>query len=282
MGRQLFAEALDDEDHHRYAAALEKYRRVLEIRETASIHYRMGATLEGLGRVREALAEYGAAVRLGTGSADAEVVRASNARIDALEAKAAHLSVRLGSNTPADAEVRVDDTPVGREALGDVRLDPGPHVVTVAAPDGRTSRAEATISEGGRVEIPIALEAPAPRPEPPRQKPPLRTIGIVTGAGGIVLLAGGLVFLGLRSSAISDLESSCPNGNCPRAREAELTDTHDAAVHDGPIAGTLLGVGALALGAGIVLFTLGGDDGATSVRVAPAAGGMTLGLARPF
>src|SRR5687768_8244185 len=74
-GRQLFAEALDDEEHHRYEVALEKYQRVLRIRDTAATRYRIGLSLEGLGRNRQAIDSYGAAVRIGS-SSDSEVVKA--------------------------------------------------------------------------------------------------------------------------------------------------------------------------------------------------------------
>jgi hypothetical protein len=69
-----------------------------------------------------------------------------------------------------------------------------------------------------------------------------------------VLVVSGIVVLGLRSAAISDLKDSCPGGNCPAAREDELRSTHDRAVAEGPIGGTLLTVGVVALGAAAVLW----------------------------
>src|SRR5262249_54383070 len=95
QGRQLFSEALSDEEHHRYADALEKYKKVLQIRETASIRYRMGLTLEGLGRLNEAIEAHNGAVHLaGTNAKDAEVGKAAKTRIEALEPRIAHLTLR--------------------------------------------------------------------------------------------------------------------------------------------------------------------------------------------
>ncbi|MDF2696496.1 MAG: hypothetical protein K0S65_4879 [Labilithrix sp.] len=271
-GRQLFAEALDDEEHHRFAEALEKYRRVLRIRDTAAIRYRMGSTLEGLGKIAQAVDAYTAAVRIGAGSSDAELVRASQARIDALGPKLAHLALRLPPGTSSDAQVRVDDEPVSPEALADVRVDPGAHVVTATATGARPFRAQITLSEGGRAEIPITLElVPPAEPAPaPSSGAPVRTIGIVTGAAGAVLVAGGVVVLAFRSSAIAELNESCPNGNCPASRERELRDTRDRAVVEGPVGGALIAVGAAAVATGIVLFTIGGHDKKTSARFVPS------------
>jgi hypothetical protein len=50
--RALFAEALSDQEAGRTAMALEKYRRVAEVRDTAQVEYRIGTCLEGLGSRR--------------------------------------------------------------------------------------------------------------------------------------------------------------------------------------------------------------------------------------
>lgn len=290
-GRKLFAEALDDEDHQRYAAALEKYKQVLQIRETVAIRFRIGATFEALGKINEALDSYKAAVRLGAGSAaDAKLVHAAQGRIDALEPKVAHLSIRLSPTVGKDAEVRVDDTPIPTDALNDVRLDPGPHVIVLAGSGGRSTRAEVTLSDGGRAELPLSLEPPPPPATTPAPRPVgrdrsyLRTVGVVTGAAGGILVVGGVVALVLRSNAIAELNKSCPDGNCPASRQNELRSLHDRALLQGPLGGTLLGVGALAVGAGIVLFTLGHDDAQTATRLVPTAssGGLSLTLTKGF
>lgn len=276
-GRQLFAEALDDEEHHRFAQALEKYKRVLRIRDTVAIRYRMGSTLEGLGKIGQAVDAYASAVQLGTASGtDADIVRVSRARIEVLRPKMAHLGLRYRSDSWTDTEIRVDDEPVAPDALADVGVDPGTHVITATATGARPFRAQVTLSEGGRAEIPIALEpvpAPTPTPatpEPPPARPrPLRTIGVVTGAAGGVLIVGGLVVLALRSSAISELNDSCPNGDCPASRKQELLDTRDRALVEGPVAGALIGTGIAAVATGVVLFVMGGKA-QSAARIAPS------------
>jgi hypothetical protein len=287
-GRQLFAEALDDEEHHRYAAALEKYQRVLKVRDTASIRYRMGITYEGLGTIMSAIDAYNAAIRTASKSAgDVEIARAAQARIDALEPKVAHLALRPNASTPS--EIRVDNEPVAADAAGDMRVDPGSHTVDATAPGKQPFHAQVTLSEGGRAEIPIVFESAATPPPPPAQEQqpkeasPLRTAGIITAAAGVALVVGGVVVLVLRSNAISDLKESCPNGDCPRARQRELQDTHDRAAFQGPLGATLVGVGAAAIATGVVLYMMGPEP-KTAARLVPFTPnqGFGLGVVKAF
>jgi len=276
-GRQLFVEALSDEEHGRYAEALAKYGRVLALRDTGNIRYRMGNSLEHLGKIVQAVESYRAAVRLSNASTppDLEVARAAQGRVDALDPKIAHLTVRMPSPPPPDAEVTVDGEPVATSSLGDISLDPGTHVVAASGKGVRSFRASSNLSEGARVEVPIVLEPiAAPLVPPPAEKSgsPTRTIGIIVGAAGGVLLVGGVIVLALRSSAIGTLEDSCPNGACPASREDELRSTHDRAKLEGPLGIALLATGAAALGTGVFLFATSARETKTVARVAPAPG----------
>ena len=281
-GRQLFADALADEEHGRYAAALEKYKRVQAIRDTVNVRYRIGASLEGLGKVARAVDAYAAAVKLGTENGtpgDAEVVRAAQARLDVLRPRTAHLAVHVTPQSFADVEVQVDSEPVTAQALDDVTVDPGPHVVTASAKGAKPFRAQITLSEGGRAGVPVVLEpvagetsgSTAPVPASSDRSATYRTVGLVTAAAGGALVVGGAIVLILRGSAISKLHDNCPGGNCPASQQQDLTSTRDRALAFGPLGGVLLGVGALAVGTGIVLYTVPGRDKATATRIVPAA-----------
>jgi hypothetical protein len=287
-GRQLFVEALSDEEHGRFAEALAKYKRVQLLRDTSNIRYRMGSSLEHLGKLVQAVDAYTAAVRIGTEAgttADVEVVRAAQARLDALGPKVAHVALRLPSPPPVDAEVTVDGEPVAPQAFSDLPLDPGAHVVAATAKGARPFRTSVNLSEGTRLELPILLEPlPVEAPPPPPQTSSYRTIGIVTGAAGGVLLIGGVIVLALRSSAISTLKDSCPNDACPASRQDELQSTHDRAKLEGPLGIALFATGAAALGTGVALFALSGSESKTASRLVPtptARGGM-LTFARVF
>src|SRR3954463_7695150 len=74
--RRLFSEALHDEEGKHFDVALEKFRRVQGVRDTIAIRYRIGACLEGLGRLHEASEAFAQVARGGTGAADdAEILR---------------------------------------------------------------------------------------------------------------------------------------------------------------------------------------------------------------
>ena len=291
-GRQLFTEALADEEGGRFAAALEKYRRVQGIRDTINVRYRIGTSLEGLGKVAKAVDAYAAAVQLGIESnADAEVVRAARTRLEVLRPRVAHLAIRVTPPAFADAEVSIDSEPVAASSFGDVSVDPGAHVVTAQARGARPFRTQLTVAEGGHTELAVVLE-PFDAPPPPPPQPPVsadrsgayRTAGIVTGAAGGLLVIGGAVVLALRSSAISDLEASCPDGRCPASREQELRSTRDRALLEGPVGAALLITGAAALGTGIFLFAVPGRDTTTATRFVPSptAQGAMLSVVRSF
>src|SRR5262249_28362490 len=138
---------------------------------------------------------------------------------------------------------------------------------------------QVALSDGGRVELPIVFQAPVPETPPPSPPPPpspkgspsLRAAGIITAGAGVVLLIGGAVFMGLRSSAISDLKTACPGGQCPSEKENSLKSTRSHAVTDTTVGAVLLTTGVLALGAGAVMFVVGRPSSQTALRVGPGS-----------
>src|SRR6478609_1699825 len=75
--RAMFGEALADQDAKRYAVALDKFRHVADVRDTAQVEYRIGSCLEALGERRAAVVAYDHAAHLGRGDAQAQDVVAS-------------------------------------------------------------------------------------------------------------------------------------------------------------------------------------------------------------
>ena len=112
---------------------------------------------------------------------------------------------------------------------------------------------------------------PVVPPPPEKNGPSTRTIGIVVGAAGGVLLVGGVIVLALRSSAIGTLNEACPDGACPAIRENELRSTHDRAKLEGPLGIALVATGAAALGTGVFLFATSGRE-QKAARIVPAPG----------
>ena len=312
--RKLFAEALREQEAGRYEQALEKYERVRQVKDTAPIRYRIGSCEEALSHLRRAVRAYAAAVELGQGNtSEADVVRASRERLEALAKKAARLQITLRGHTQ-DAKVAVDDEALEKyEIDGGVWLDPGNHVVTATAPDASPSRTEISLSAGGRVSLTVDLQPqqpetpPAPTtastvtppvptasatitPPPPHETPPSssptkRTWGFIAlGAGGVLVVASGIVFI-LRHSDIVTLQNDCPAGSCPANQESEITSIHKRAQFEGPLGTTLLLTGLVAAGVGGALVLTSQPSSSTPssaaaprARLAPMAGPHALGL----
>jgi hypothetical protein len=291
--RKLFAEAVADEEAKRYDTALEKFRRVAAVRDTANVRYRIATCLEALGRRAEALTSYEAAQRLGAGDrSSAEVARAAGEHATQLDRVVPRLSIVLPPGAPAGTEVRVDDTVVDPASLGQpLPLDAGRHTIAATAPGDLPFRTAVTLPEGGRLSIGVTLEPiPAVTPEgsaratgsgapppPPPPLPPAESHGppagawVAFGVGG-ALAAGSVISLALRQVNLTTLTHDCgpPNSSgydCPSSLGGEVHSAHDAAAIEGPL-GIGLAVGAaVSLGFGVWLLTTPPSNG---VHVTPA------------
>ncbi|HEY8040223.1 MAG TPA: hypothetical protein VIF15_10545 [Polyangiaceae bacterium] len=307
--RKTFAEAVADENAKRYDSALEKFRQVAAVKDTANVHYRIASCLEALGQKAQALVGYEAAVRLGQSDRTAaDVVRAATARATALDKVVPRLAVLVPGDAPAGLEVRIDDAPVDVAALpSGVPLDPGHHTITATAPGDVPFRTGVTLPEGGRVSITVTLEPLAPpapsgaqaggatgsATAPPPPPPPPASHGVPAGAWvaiglGGALAAGSVVSFVLRSSNLSTLDRDCTTGSdgklsCPARLTGEVNDARNAAKVEGPLGIGLAAGAAVSLGVGIWLMASNPSDApqqaARGVHVSPVVsqrGGMLV------
>jgi|SRR5579872_322729 len=264
--RRLFRDAVADEEAHRYDTALEKFRRVDHVKETANVRYRMATCLEALGRRAEALDSYERAARLGEeDKPSADAASASAARAAQLEPVVPRLSFQLPADPRPGLEVRVDDKKVDDSALKDpMPLDPGHHTVDASAPGYTPFHTGVTLAEGARVSISVALDpaAPSPPPAPVAPPPPAEpapaasasppVAGIVALGLGGVLTAGSILSFILRGSNVSSLEG-CPQvGGAYQCPESDR-GAYDAAKIEGPLGIGLAAGAALAVGLGVWL-----------------------------
>jgi len=299
--RKTFAQGVADQDAKRFEAALEEFRRVAAVRNTANVRFRIASCLEALGRMAEALANYDAAVFIGEGDqAAADAVRASRERAAQLDRIVARLTLVFATPPPAGAEVRVDDARIDPARLHDpIALDAGHHSVTATAPGMDPFRTGVTLPEGGQVSITVelrplasgevqelpaatageSLEAPAPaKANQPSSKP---TLGYVAFGIAGALAVGSVVSLVLWESNIVTLHHACGNPqppdnklHCPAtASPSEVNSAHDAATVQGPL-GVGLGLGAaVAAGVGVWLVLTRPSDS----RPGPRPQGLSVG-----
>ena len=278
--RRLFAEAVGDEDAKRYETALDKFRQVAVVKETANVRYRIASCLDALGRRVEALASYDAAVRLGAQDPSAaDAVQASRARAAQLDPTVARLTIVVPPEVCSGAEVRVDDAPIDLGASSpSVPLDPGHHTLRASAPGCAPFETAVTLAAGARVSITVTLQPAGPSPSP-ASPPPLASatpVGawVAIGVGG-ALAVGSVVSFVLRASNMSTLNRDCTTTSagslsCPSSTQDEVNGAHDAAKIEGPLGIGLAAGAVVSLGIGAWLFASAPKDGSSAVVVMPA------------
>jgi hypothetical protein len=166
-------------------------------------------------------------------------------------------------NDVLEVVVTVDDRPlVNRLDGAAIPMDPGPHTFRFQWPDG-TSRERRSLVVEGQKDLVIAVSLaptgsvtggalPPPSALPVRGEPattgPWRTLGLVTGAAGLVGLTLGAVFTGVtiadKNAAGCDAAQKCTN-------YPSIGSARDAA----PVAGSgLIGGGALVAAGALLLW----------------------------
>lgn len=266
--RELFQEAYKDEQEKRFESALDKFQRVAKVRESAAVRYRIASVLESLGRLRDARDAFRAlaASKPTLPANEQEIATSAEDRAQALDKRIPTLTLQPDGKPPPEAKIAIDGTPVPPEKLGaPIPLEPGEHVVSATGTGGPPFESRVKLSEGGGVSmtLPVGARSPSGTGGPPpggtEPQPPKgggnKTLGLVALAGGGVLLVGGGVLLAVREGDISDIETACPGGKCPRSQQADIESKRDQAKLFGPLGITLgvLGLGAAGLGAYLLL-----------------------------
>lgn len=303
--RRLFTEAVADQDARRYDSALEKFRRVAAVRNTANVRYRIASCLDALGHLAEALGDYEQAARLGEADRSAvDAVRAASARAAQLDRVVPRLLLVLPADAPPRTEVRVDDVTVDAASLRDaLPLDPGHHTIAATAPGDLPFRTGVTLPEGSHVSISVTLvpeppagpdsSAPAggttaevPAHAPPHPPPPPSGHGAPAGAWvaiglGGALAAGLVVSFVLRASNLSTMNRDCSADgsglSCPQSLQEQVTSARNAAQVEGPLGIGLAASAAVAAGLGVWLWATASGDVRVTPVVTRTGGALVLG-----
>jgi hypothetical protein len=272
--RALFTDALQDEQAGRFEVALGKFERVREVRETASIEFRIASCLEGLGEPAPAYRAYRRARALGgQDPQSADVSRAASERLDALGRHIALLTLVLPDPAAAGLSVRVDDAGFDLAGAGSVPLPPGRHVVNATSPGATPFHAEIVLAEGAQIALTVNLPPErSPSAEPVRATGgrSLARAGWWTIGGGAALVAASAVLLVVRQEDIAALNRACPGGACrpgADATETDLESTRSRALAEGPIAVACGVAGVAAIGVGLYLVLAKHGSAAGVVRL---------------
>lgn len=228
--RELFLLAEKQEDAGRWSDALEKLRRVAQVRQTAGVRYHIALCEEHLGQIASALADYTAAETQARVENAQDVLRLVGKELIAASLRAPRVTIRVTPDLP-DLQIALDGAPLARERVGvPVPVDPGEHRIEATAPKHTPAHATVTVREQEAVVLDLELAPMAVPPGTANGTPP----------------------------------SSTPNAFGPgetMAAPAAGTPPHSA--HTGAIASTATAI-ALA-GAGVTAFLIAGSDHSSAV-----------------
>lgn len=289
----LFREGRDAIDKQDWASACSKFRESLALTKRPVTLLNLAVCEEKLGHPAVAAQSLEAALALPETTAErAELARKELARLDA---KLARVTFRRGAGAPADLGVAVDGAPVD-VAFGAIRLEPGTHVVTVAASGHAEATIELVLEAGATRDVELVVgpatttAAPSARAAPPPRDAPApggggtrRTLGFVVGGVGVASLGVGVATGILTIGKKSEVDDNCVHGCNDSSRDAA-----NAGKTLSTISTITFAVGAAAVGVGVFLVLTGGEPkpsgAATATVVGPVAvpGGGSVRLVRTF
>ncbi|WP_437629946.1 PEGA domain-containing protein [Sorangium sp. So ce854] len=280
--RAQFQQATELEQAGNWAAALQRFREVGQVRMTPQVRFHIAVCEENLGRLVAALGGYELAL------AEADAVgpdfRAEvEQSIGRLRARIPKLVIVRGKGA-ASAAVALDGVSLGGTSIGvEVPLDPGPHALTAKAPNHKPFQQTVELKEGGVTRVEVTLEAlpqelliqAGALPE----KPPSKVVPYVIGGVGAASLIGSGVLFALRQGALQEMEDACGQGgrSCPPSMQSRYDDLKF--YHYG--AQVALGVGVVAVGTATAILLLQRktpkEPAKTSLELVPVAGGAEIG-----
>lgn len=263
--RTLFDEAGELERQGQWAAAQDRLRAALRIRETPHLRYALGWALENDQLLIEARTEYEVALRLAQRGNAEEVSRLASSRIVEVDRKIPLLQIHVRGRLARDTHVFVDGHElVVHGDIGTLPVDPGARTVRVER-SGKTASEEAvTVAPGVFRVVEVqgdtsgVLDDPAVQPDTRR-----RSVlpWVLIGGGGALTLGG----LGLFVSSASDSSTrddnmakwceatACVNGtNATRPETAEAAGFRREAYDAASRGNTKQVVGAVIGGVGLV------------------------------
>jgi len=248
----LFDEAAELFTRGEYAAACAKFQASDALDPKGGTLFNLALCREKEGKVASAWTAFTEARNRSLREGRPERVAFAEKKLAEILPLVPHLTVVDG---PADGEVRIDGEPLPRAAWGTaVPIDPGEHHVEATAPQRRPWSSTIDLRRGASVTVSVPALAPvtermAPLPvaATPSARPP-SVLGFTLVGGGAAALAVGALF-GVRAFDKRDeAETLCAQNRCGEGRAA-----NDEGITSGWIANVGVGLGVVALGAGLWL-----------------------------
>lgn len=288
--RALATQGSEAFEQHDYQRALGLFERAGAIIPAPTITLMEARTLVELGKLVEALEQYGATQRMlavdPTNEAFKQAAEAAQHETEPLLQRIPTLRVHVTGASAADKiEIQIDGKKIMPAlAAVDQPSDPGPHHVLVRAADGRSAERDVTLAERAHEDVELSLAPPPPpvarvRAEPSREARAARaphnpgnTLGWALAISGGAFAGVGVLTGVIALDDKSKLDSVCKPG-CPVASESTLHDYR----RERTISYFGFGLGALAVAGGAYLVLTNPPK-----RVGLAVGPGTIALAGSF
>jgi hypothetical protein len=181
--------------------------------------------------------------------------------------------------------VTLDGAKLALGALGvPMPVDPGPHVIDATAPGRDAFHVEVTLRDSESKTVRIAM-APGDPSAPPGAAHDTatdtgsgasrRTWGGVALAVSGALAVGSVAFLVLHDSAVSDVESECPNARCPASSQSTVTTHQSDARTDETLSVVFAATAVVGTAVGLYL-VLGAPSSPTAPSAVLTPGGFSI------
>jgi hypothetical protein len=190
-------------------------------------------------------------------------------RVDELERRLSHLTVKLAPGENDGARVLRDGVELGAASRGvALPVDPGAHEVTVDLPGHRTERVTIVLAEAEHRSVEVhagPLEPVAVGAATPRRGGALATLGWILGgvgvAGGVTAAVTSVLLVKDKSTA----DANCPDKACVNQKGLDAVSQGKALI---PVNAAAFTVGAAGLGLG-AYFVLSNHRGGPAAAIGP-------------
>jgi hypothetical protein len=245
-GKELLAEG-------KPAEACPKFEESHRLDPSVGALLNLGRCYQQLGRTASAWVRFKEAATLSRtlGQTERETVARDHA--NELEPKLSRLRVDVTKRITG-MQITRNGEEVGLALLGDpLPVDPGEVTVEVTAPGYKKWSTKIEIGKEAdlkSVVIPALVVDPTAKGSPAARSATLRTTAFIVGGAGVAVLGVGAAFGGLAMSDQGKADPLCPNKICSREGYGHIENAQGKAL----ISSVSMGVGAAALGTGLVLF----------------------------
>lgn len=268
----LIVQALAAFDARDYARAAELFNQAYALEPLPTVGYNRSKCLEKLGRLLEA-EQVARELRARPAPADPDqnkIYEGTQGLLDDLSSRIPTVTVVIaGLPAGKKAELKVDGAAASAEQV--LRLDPGAHTISARAEGLAPLDRSVTLKEREvfRLDLTFLTAAPVVVDSPPPPQSSLRTIGLITGAAGLVGIGVGsaLGAMAIQKNNESN-EGHCLGKVCDLTGQGLRADS--IAAGNGSTAAFVIGGAALAAGITMVLIAPRSPSApAAQVKVGP-------------